>query len=112
MMAEEDFQIIREVPERLIGERALALAWLLKHATTVEMAQRPRGRSKYRAYFDDGAYKGGTRVVLHQQQLTPLAVYLAAAETGWPGLRLKWLAEAAENKMREELQAAPSAGGE
>lgn len=84
----EDFKIITEVPERLEGKRALALKWLIQAADRVSVLEKPKGRSIYKFYFDEGAFKGGTEFTLKQVNLTPLTAYLLTANiVGWPGFK-------------------------
>ena len=101
---EVEFKIINEVPERFTGKRKIVLSWLLKHADKVEIANRKGGRSLYKVYFDDGVYKGGTSFTFNHQQMTPLNIYMAVQETGWPGFNLKWLEDIAEEEMQRELE--------
>lgn len=102
-MGDGKYVEIKEVPARLEGKRALALKWLLEEATTVSMLEIPRGRSRYKVYFDDGAYKGGYEFIINQQDLTPLTAYLTAAKTGWPGHKLEWLEDFCEERMKREV---------
>lgn len=99
----QEYKIITEVPQEYTGKRKLVLEWMLKHADKVEIDKRGGGRSMYRFYFDDGAYKGGNSFELHHQALTPLNAYLIAQRTGWPDFHLKWLEDIAEEEMQREL---------
>ena len=76
---------------------------LIEHSDGVEICYSPKGRSKYRIRFDDGVYQGEYRFIIHQDQLTPLGVYLLCAKTGWPGFQLEWLGNLAETHMIEEM---------
>jgi len=95
----QEYKVITEVPQEYTGKRKLVLEWMLKHADKVEIDKRGRGRSMYRFYFDDGAYKGGYSFEVHHQDLTPLKAYLVTQRTGWPGFNLKWLEDIAEEEM-------------
>ena len=99
----DGYKVITEVPQEYTGKRKIVLEWMLKHADKVEIDKRGSGRSMYRFYFDDGVYKGGYSFELHHKALTPLNAYLVAQKTGWPGLRLKWLEDIAEEEMQREL---------
>lgn len=99
-----EYIIITEVPDTMEGKRRIALQWLLREADKVSMLPIPRGRSKYKIYFDDGAYKGGTEFAISHQDLTPLRAYLVARATGWPGHKLEWLEAICEEKMIIELE--------
>ncbi len=103
-MGNGEYKVINEVPIRLEGKRAVALQWLLEHADKVSVLEIPRGRSKYKVYFDDGVYKGGFEFIIPQQELTPLKAYLIAKQTGWPGHTLGWLESICEEKMQNELK--------
>ena len=104
-MNEEDFKIITDVPERLQGTvRGAVLDWYIKRADKVSILELPKGASRYKIYFDEGAYKGGTEFTLKQSQLTPLNAYLNAAETGWPGFHLKWLEDICEERIKNETE--------
>jgi hypothetical protein len=94
---------LTEVPERLVGDRKLALQFLLKHADKVEMAYLPKSASRYRAYFDDGVFKGAFVFTWRQAELTPLNVYLTCVGTGWPGFNLVWLENFAAQTMAKDM---------
>jgi len=106
VMTEDKWERITEVPSNLAGYRALACEWLIKHADNVYILRMPKGKSRYKAYFDDGAYKGGWNLEFAQATLTPLNVIQRAAHTtNWPGLvsRLQAVETFAENMVAEEL---------
>jgi hypothetical protein len=97
------WEVLKEAPERLVGERRLAMEYLLRHADRVEMAYCAGGKSKYRAYLDDGAFKGEFVFTWKQDELLPLRLYLDLASTNWPGFSLAWLSEHAAKRMQSEL---------
>jgi hypothetical protein len=98
---------ITTVPERFVeGNKRLCLQFLLKKADKVEECFRPHGKSRYRAYFDDGVFKGQFVFTFRQSDLTPLSVLQQCASTGWPGFRLAWLEDICADKMKTKLEAA------
>jgi hypothetical protein len=99
MAHQTPWEPVTSVPDRLEGKRRLALQFLLTHASRVEIRYVPRGRSQYRASFDDGVGRGSFVYSWDQAALTPLAVYLSLANTGWPGFQLDWLETCAERHM-------------
>ena len=103
--APKDYIVLKEVPAEFVGKRKVALDWLIKNADEVSILKKPKGRSMYSIYFDDGAYKGGTSFKVRHDNLTPLKAYLIASETGWPGYMamLRELEGMAEEIMIKEL---------
>jgi hypothetical protein len=96
---------ISEVPEHVEAEDAkLAIRYLLSKTDRVEMMQFPKDQSQYRAYLDDGAYKGCFVFTWTENGLTPLKVYEKLQGTGWPGYQMDWMREAARQEMLNELK--------
>lgn len=96
---------ITEVPPHVEEEDAkLALRYLLANTDKVEMMQFPKDQSQYRAYLDDGVYKGCFVFKWTENGLTPLRVYETLRETGWPGYRMDWVKDAARQEMLRELK--------
>jgi len=87
MIDKEGFETIEEVHEGLKGtERGVALQWLLNQASEVAIKRAPKGRHRYAAQFDDGAYLGGWVFEWSHAELLPLNVLLrVAGATNWPG---------------------------
>ena len=52
----------------------------------IEMDRKSGGRTVWKFYFDDGAYKGGWWLHLPQKKITPYNVIKLLAEIPWPGL--------------------------
>ena len=98
---ERHWVTIKDVPEHVQSEDAkIALAYLIKHSDKVEMMQFPKDQSQYKAYFDDGVYKGCFVFAWTENGLNPLSVYEKLSGTGWPGFSMGWMKEAARDKMR------------
>lgn len=96
---------IKEVPEHVQTDDAkLAIRYLLAKTDKVEMMQFPKDQSQYRAYLDDGVYKGCFVFTWTENGLTRIEVYEKLEGTGWPGYRMDWVKEAAKNEMLRELR--------
>jgi hypothetical protein len=96
---------IKEVPEHVQAEDArLALRYLLAKTDKVEMMQFPKDQSQYRAYLDDGVYKGCFVFTWTENGLTPLKVYEKLEGTGWPGYKMDWMKDAARVEMIRAIQ--------
>jgi hypothetical protein len=101
---ERSWMQITEVPEHVQAEEAkLAIRYLLTKTDKVEMMQFPKDQSQYRAYLDDGAYKGCFVFTWTENGLTPLKVYEKLQQTGWPGYSMGWVKDAARQEMLREL---------
>ena len=97
---------IRAVPEHVQGGDAkLAIEYLLAKTDKVEMMQFPKDQSQYRAYLDDGAYKGCFVFTWTENGMTPLKVDEKLEGTGWPGYKMDWVKNAARQEMLRELHA-------
>lgn len=108
-MNKENFKNISSVPERLQGEKAIVLEWLLEAAYKVSIWERPKGKSIYSFYFDEGVFKGGIEFTLKQEDLTALNGYIVLAKLiGWVGhkKKLKVLESYALEIMKLELKEA------
>lgn len=101
---ERHWVIIKEVPAHVESDDAkLSLQYLLAHADKVEMMQFPKDQSKYKAYFDDGVYKGCFEFTWTENGLTPLHIYQKLELTGWPGFSMGWVKKAARDEMLRDL---------
>lgn len=65
--------------------REVLLQLLEQDADAFSKEQRPKQRSLYTMYFDDGAYKGGWTFKLTHTNVTPLSVLNIFSSIPWPG---------------------------
>lgn len=101
---ERNWVQIKDVPEHVESEDAkMALRYLIAKTDKVEMMQFPKDQTQYRAFLDDGAYKGCFVFTWTENGLTPLRVYEKLEGTGWPGYKMDWVKVAARVEMLREL---------
>lgn len=95
---------ITEPPSRLEGDLKLCIQYLLKVADSVEYIEFPKDASQYKAFFDDGAYKGYFTLSWTENGINPLSILDKLESIGWPGFNTRhWKNDAARNELNKRI---------
>ena len=87
MKLDKKLEPFRKELEKTSDQKVFLLNCIADSCDTIQRHPKPKGRTLWKFYFDDGVYKGGWWLQINQNNLKPLAVVELLVEIPWPGLK-------------------------